>query len=124
MCVIYSFTKDVVRAILRLMLVFCGFHYVRVKGKQVKRMEAPIIVLAPHSSFVDMLPILVLGAPSIVSRIENSTIPFFGSTLIFDKFTLFYSYFNGGAFHSENYIEIKRKKIILNVDLSSQRRSS
>lgn len=82
MYVTYSFTKNMVRAIMRLVWMVCGFHYVRVKGKQMTRMEAPIIVLAPHSSFVDMLPILVLGAPSIVSRIENATVPFLGSTFV------------------------------------------
>lgn len=85
MCVIYSFLKNIACLVTRLMLVASGFHYVPVKGKQMTRKEAPIFILAPHSSFFDALPAIVLGAPSIVSGIENRSIPLFGSRFHFYK---------------------------------------
>ena len=58
-----------------------GFHYVPVKGVRASRKEAPILVAAPHSTFFDLLPVTVLGGPSVVSKIENVDIPILGSTL-------------------------------------------
>lgn len=85
MCAIYSFLKSIACLVTRLMLVASGFHYVPVKGKQLTRKEAPIFILAPHSSFFDALPAVVLGAPSIVSGIENRSIPLIGSRLNFNN---------------------------------------
>jgi len=47
-----------------------GFR-VRIKGTQAPRSEAPVIIVAPHSSFLDICVIAICrGAP--VARIENS----------------------------------------------------
>jgi lysophospholipid acyltransferase len=48
-----------------------GFR-VKVKGRQVSREEAPILVAAPHSSFMEGLIIYMCGS-SPVSRHENQT---------------------------------------------------
>ena len=55
------------------MLIFwaAGFR-VKVKGKQASRAEAPILVGAPHSSFLEALIIYMCGS-SPVSRHENKT---------------------------------------------------
>ncbi|GLH16238.1 Lysophosphatidylcholine acyltransferase [Gryllus bimaculatus] len=41
-----------------------GFWRVRVKGRRAAAAEAPVLALAPHSSFCDALPVVCLGAPS------------------------------------------------------------
>ncbi|KAK3741161.1 hypothetical protein QZH41_011829, partial [Actinostola sp. cb2023] len=59
-------------------LFFFGFHWVKVKGKLVSEEEAPILVCAPHSSFVDALALSVICLPGGVSRKENEDIPIIG----------------------------------------------
>lgn len=56
-----------------------GFHWVTVKGVPAAPRDAPILALAPHSSFLDALVIAYLGAPSIVAKAEADQIPFIGS---------------------------------------------
>uniref|UniRef100_A0A3Q3JUN3 EF-hand domain-containing protein n=1 Tax=Monopterus albus TaxID=43700 RepID=A0A3Q3JUN3_MONAL len=57
---------------------FClGFRVV-VKGKQVSSSEAPILAVAPHSTFFDGIVCIVAGLPSTVSRVENLATPIFG----------------------------------------------
>ncbi|KAK3858301.1 hypothetical protein Pcinc_035505 [Petrolisthes cinctipes] len=57
-----------------------GFHLVHVKGHPAHRVDAPILAVSPHSSFFDVLLIVVMGAPSIVAKGEVTKIPFFAST--------------------------------------------
>ncbi|XP_027745660.1 lysophosphatidylcholine acyltransferase 2 [Empidonax traillii] len=57
-----------------------GFQ-VKVKGKVASLPEAPIIVVAPHSSFFDAIVCALTGMPSIVSRAENLSTPVFGTIL-------------------------------------------
>uniref|UniRef100_A0A8C5B4X3 Lysophosphatidylcholine acyltransferase 2 n=1 Tax=Gadus morhua TaxID=8049 RepID=A0A8C5B4X3_GADMO len=54
-----------------------GFRVV-VKGKQVSSREAPILAVAPHSTFFDGIVCIVAGLPSTVSRVENLATPIFG----------------------------------------------
>lgn len=62
---------------------FCMGFRVVVKGKQVSSSEAPILAVAPHSTFFDGIVCIVAGLPSTVSRVENLATPIFGSeTLI------------------------------------------
>lgn len=62
-------------------IFFCGgFHWLRVKGKRATSKEASIIAIAPHSSCFDALPVIFVGAPSVVAKGENAFIPFCGST--------------------------------------------
>ncbi|XP_051884610.1 lysophosphatidylcholine acyltransferase 2 [Pristis pectinata] len=61
---------------------FCvGFIQIKVKGKRAKATEAPILVVAPHSSYFDAVVNIAAGIPSIVSRAENADVPLFGSLL-------------------------------------------
>ncbi|KAK7862613.1 hypothetical protein R5R35_005649 [Gryllus longicercus] len=58
-----------------------GFWRVRVKGRRAAAAEAPVLALAPHSSFCDALPVVCLGAPSVVAKAETGKLPFFGKLI-------------------------------------------
>ncbi|XP_072488347.1 lysophosphatidylcholine acyltransferase 2 isoform X2 [Notamacropus eugenii] len=62
------------------MFFFMGFM-VRVKGKVASAEEAPIFIVAPHSTFFDGIACVVAGLPSIVSRTENAQVPLMGRVL-------------------------------------------
>ncbi|KAK2579827.1 hypothetical protein KPH14_007513 [Odynerus spinipes] len=66
---------------MRMMFVCGGFHQLKVKGRQAKSTDAPVLALAPHSSFFDALPVSYLGGPSIVAKGETGRIPFFGKLI-------------------------------------------
>lgn len=57
---------------------FCMGFRVVVKGTQVSSSEAPILAVAPHSTFFDGIVCIVAGLPSTVSRVENLATPIFG----------------------------------------------
>ena len=61
---------------------FCMGFRVVVKGKQVDSSEAPILAVAPHSTFFDGIVCIVAGLPSTVSRVENLATPIFGSEIL------------------------------------------
>ncbi|KAK4309180.1 hypothetical protein Pmani_019176 [Petrolisthes manimaculis] len=63
--------KDMVRCWVRGMFTAGAFHLVHVKGHPALRVDAPILAVAPHSSFFDVLLIVVMGAPSIVAKGEE-----------------------------------------------------
>lgn len=65
---------------MRALFLCGGFHYITVKGQRAKRKDAPVLALAPHSSFFDSLPVVYLGGPSIVAKAKARSLPFFGST--------------------------------------------
>ncbi|KAJ8281013.1 hypothetical protein GJAV_G00062330 [Gymnothorax javanicus] len=57
---------------------FCMGFRVTVKGQRVSSALAPVLVVAPHSSFFDSIVCLVAELPSTVSRLENLASPVFG----------------------------------------------
>lgn len=69
------------RGIGRAMLFCMGFHWVKVKGTLSSSEEAPILAIAPHSSFIDPLALAVFCLPSGVSREENDSIPLLGACI-------------------------------------------
>ena len=74
-----SMLFSIVRKLMRLMFFVIGFHIVRVRGKRASSKDAPIVVIAPHSSFLDSVILVVSDPmPSGLSRIENLQIPFMG----------------------------------------------
>ncbi|XP_059469857.1 lysophosphatidylcholine acyltransferase isoform X1 [Neocloeon triangulifer] len=73
--------RAVISKLVRLLMVFGSFNRVQVKGRQATQREAPMLVLAPHSSFFDALPVVVLGSPSVVAKAETADIPFFGKLI-------------------------------------------
>ncbi|KAL0271512.1 UNVERIFIED_CONTAM: hypothetical protein PYX00_008584 [Menopon gallinae] len=74
-------TKMVICTIMRALFVAGGFHWVTVKGKQATPKEAPVLAVAPHSSYSDALAVIYLGAPSVVAKGEIGQIPFFGKLI-------------------------------------------
>ncbi|KAF6078512.1 lysophosphatidylcholine acyltransferase 2 [Phyllostomus discolor] len=73
-------TQPVLKFLGRAMFLSMGFT-VTVKGKIASPVEAPIFVVAPHSTFFDGIACVVAGLPSMVSRSENVQAPLFGRLL-------------------------------------------
>lgn len=76
------------RFLCRTVMVFLGRLYffglgfrVVIKGRQASSAEAPILAVAPHSTFFDAIVCVVAGLPSTVSRSETLTTPIFGRFL-------------------------------------------
>ncbi|XP_072526755.1 lysophospholipid acyltransferase LPCAT4 [Salminus brasiliensis] len=67
---------------------FTGFMWIKVKGLQAGQKEAPVLAVAPHSGFLDMLVLCVAGLPTVVSRSENSKLPVIGALLEFNQAVL------------------------------------
>uniref|UniRef100_H3CDG3 Lysophosphatidylcholine acyltransferase 4 n=1 Tax=Tetraodon nigroviridis TaxID=99883 RepID=H3CDG3_TETNG len=65
-----------------------GFLWVRVKGRRAALKEAPVLVVAPHSSFFDMLVLCPTQLATVVSRSENSNLPVIGALLEFNQSVL------------------------------------
>ncbi|CAL1689464.1 unnamed protein product [Lasius platythorax] len=66
---------------MRALFLCGGFHHLKVKGRKAATKDAPVLALAPHSSFFDALPVVYLGGPSIVAKGESSRLPFFGKLI-------------------------------------------
>jgi len=52
-----------------------------VKGQRASAAEAPILAVAPHSSYVDALTIVYLNLTSMVAKKSAIKVPIFGSKL-------------------------------------------
>ncbi|KAI8034239.1 hypothetical protein M5D96_012998 [Drosophila gunungcola] len=63
---------------MRMVYTFGSFHYVSMKGRAATPKEAPILVVAPHSSYVDSILVVASGPPSIVAKRETADIPLLG----------------------------------------------
>uniref|UniRef100_A0A8D2J7Q8 Lysophosphatidylcholine acyltransferase 1 n=2 Tax=Varanus komodoensis TaxID=61221 RepID=A0A8D2J7Q8_VARKO len=68
------------KAIMRIMWLAGGFHWINVKGKQALPTEAAILTLAPHSSYFDAIPVTMTMA-SIVMKAESKDIPIWGTLI-------------------------------------------
>lgn len=67
------------------MFFFGSFYRVKVTGRQATAKEAPILVLAPHSSFFDSISVVLFGPPSVLAKSETASLPFLGSKLLCDN---------------------------------------
>lgn len=76
-----SDTKALVCWVMRLLLLFGGFNWVTVRGKQASAKDAPVLVVAPHSTYFDALPVVLMGGPSVVAKGEIGHLTFFGSRI-------------------------------------------
>ncbi|XP_047241963.1 lysophospholipid acyltransferase LPCAT4 isoform X1 [Girardinichthys multiradiatus] len=65
-----------------------GFLWVKVKGRRADLKEAPVLVVAPHSSFLDMLVLCPTQLATVVSRSENTSLPVIGALLEFNQSVL------------------------------------
>lgn len=63
---------------MRLVYASCSFHHITYIGKQASPKEAPILVVAPHSSYVDSVVVVVTGPTSVVAKKETADIPILG----------------------------------------------
>ncbi|KAH8287633.1 hypothetical protein KR054_010895 [Drosophila jambulina] len=63
---------------MRMVYTSGSFHYVSMKGRAATPKEAPILVVAPHSSYVDSILVVASGPPSIVAKRETADIPLLG----------------------------------------------
>ncbi|EDL83970.1 similar to hypothetical protein A330042H22 [Rattus norvegicus] len=61
---------------------FCAGFLIKVKGKKATREEAPIFVVAPHSTFFDAIAVIVAGLPSVVSDTQHVRIPLVGQCIL------------------------------------------
>ncbi|XP_053330912.1 lysophosphatidylcholine acyltransferase 1-like [Spea bombifrons] len=75
-----KFLDIALKAIMRTMWFAGGFHWVTVKGRQALPAEAPILTLAPHSSYFDAIPVTMTMA-SIVMKAESKDIPVWGTLI-------------------------------------------
>ncbi|XP_076470898.1 lysophosphatidylcholine acyltransferase 1-like [Babylonia areolata] len=62
-----------------------GFKWIRVRGQRASAEEAPILVVAPHSSFLDSLALVYMGLTSVVAKAESQHIPCFGKIIQFSQ---------------------------------------
>ncbi|XP_053121211.1 lysophospholipid acyltransferase LPCAT4 [Hemicordylus capensis] len=69
----------------RLMFFLLGFMRIRVRGQRASRLEAPVLVAAPHSTFFDPIILLPCDLPKVVSRTENLHVPVIGALLRFNQ---------------------------------------
>lgn len=83
----FRFMCQKVMAALGRTYFFCMGFRVVVKGRQVSSSEAPILAVAPHSTFFDGIVCIVAGLPSTVSRVENLATPIFGSKTLSSRFS-------------------------------------
>lgn len=65
-----------------------GFLQIKVKGRRAGLKEAPMLVVAPHSSFLDMLVFCPAQLATVVSRSENTSLPVIGALLEFNQSVL------------------------------------
>ncbi|KAL6118363.1 lpcat4 [Pungitius sinensis] len=72
----------------RLAFFSLGFLWVRVKGRRAELKEAPVLVVAPHSSFMDMVALMPTRLATVVSRSENTSLPVVGALLEFNQAVL------------------------------------
>ena len=56
----------------RITFFVAGFHWIRVKGQRCNRDVVPILVLAPHSAFMDALIVVYLGMNSVVGKLQTA----------------------------------------------------
>ena len=79
MCSFARWMKNCLPFFVRLLLFAMGFHKIKIKGKLASSSEAPVTVLAPHSSFLDILLLCEYGtAPAGISKMENLKSPVLG----------------------------------------------
>uniref|UniRef100_A0AAV2MBN0 EF-hand domain-containing protein n=1 Tax=Knipowitschia caucasica TaxID=637954 RepID=A0AAV2MBN0_KNICA len=72
----------ILKIIMRVMWFSGGFHWISVKGQRALPAEAPILTLAPHSSYFDAIPV-TMTMSSIVMKAESKDIPLWGTLIKF-----------------------------------------
>ena len=78
MCIGFQVSKTGTQVCLSCFSTFCISLF-----KQVSQSEAPVLIVAPHSTFFDAMAVFWTGLPFIVNREENRRIPFIGKCIEF-----------------------------------------
>ncbi|XP_075158908.1 lysophosphatidylcholine acyltransferase [Haematobia irritans] len=73
--------RSLVAVCMRSLYAAGSFHYISFKGQRATAKEAPIMVVAPHSSYVDSIVVVATGPPAIVAKQETSDIPLLGKII-------------------------------------------
>ncbi|KAF5898110.1 lysophosphatidylcholine acyltransferase 1, partial [Clarias magur] len=68
----------IIRGLMRALWFSGGFHWIRVKGRPALASEAPILTLAPHSSYFDAIPV-TMTMSSMVMVSTSKDIPVWGT---------------------------------------------
>ena len=63
----------------RIFLFGFGFNWIVTRGQPAPTKEAPVMVVSPHSSLLDMFIISLYKVPTYVARADLRDIPVFGS---------------------------------------------
>ena len=63
----------------RIFLFGFGFNWIKTRGQPAPTKEAPVLVVSPHSSMLDMFIISLYKVPTYVARANVRDIPIFGS---------------------------------------------
>ncbi|XP_068180153.1 lysophosphatidylcholine acyltransferase 1 isoform X1 [Antennarius striatus] len=79
-CLWRRLVDTILKIIMRVMWFAGGFHWITVKGQRALPAEAPILTLAPHSSYFDAIPVTMTMA-SIVMKAESKDIPLWGTLI-------------------------------------------
>ncbi|XP_076580704.1 lysophospholipid acyltransferase LPCAT4 [Chaetodon auriga] len=82
------FFHPIILLLSRAVFVSLGFLWVEVKGRRANLKEAPVLVVAPHSGFLDMLVLCPAQLATVVSRSENTSLPVIGALLEFNQSVL------------------------------------
>lgn len=90
-CNINRNVREVIRWMFLGMFKTTGWWTMNVVGTPAGRSEAPILVMAPHSSFFDTLPVILTGVPILVAKAGAKKAPILGST--YCEFNLFSAVF-------------------------------
>lgn len=74
----YWLFNHVVQFLSRVVFFAVGFLWIRVKGRRAGGAEAPVLAVAPHSGFLDMVVLCFTNLATVVSRSENTSLPVIG----------------------------------------------
>ncbi|GIY17947.1 lysophosphatidylcholine acyltransferase, partial [Caerostris darwini] len=70
--------KPLIVSLVRFVFVVGGWFWIPQKGRRATAKEAPILLVMPHSSFLDTVLVIALGCPSMVVKDSTERTPFFG----------------------------------------------
>lgn len=70
---------------MRLMFASGSFQRIKIIGKRADAKEAPILVVAPHSSYLDSMIAATINTPTIVAKKETANLPIVGSKFFKSK---------------------------------------
>ena len=67
------------KIVTRIFLFGFGFNWIRTRGQPAATKDAPILVLSPHSTLLDMFIMSLYKLPTYVARADIRRVPLFGS---------------------------------------------